>query len=52
MEIATLHERKSCPYEEEEYKHGHVLCIDGVSMVCLNGRWEDNEKSNRIDLSE
>lgn len=49
--IAMIGEQKSCPYEEEDYSHGTVLCIDGICMVCLDGRWEDKERVSRMDLS-
>lgn len=49
-QIAVIGAEKPCPYEEEDYVHGTVLCIDGVCMVCRNARWEDNEKVSSMDL--
>ncbi len=40
-------EEKSCPYEGTWYPHGKELTIDGIEIVCLNGKWED-----RISTSE
>jgi len=36
-----ISEEKTCPYEGTWYPHGEELTIDGIEMVCLNGRWED-----------
>lgn len=34
-------EEKSCPYEGTWYAHGKEITIDGIELICLNGRWED-----------
>jgi len=44
----TILEERACPYEGTWYHHGEELSIDGIDIVCLNGRWEENiSKSER-----
>ena len=39
---------KTCPYEGTWYPHGEELTIDGIGMICLDGRWEDNISGDEI----
>jgi hypothetical protein len=43
----TLGGEKICYYEEEQFTHGTILCIDGICMVCVDGMWEDKETVNK-----